>query len=572
MTTTDTSELNNLTPLPPLQGGLDTTEQILTHKGCTDYPSSEWQKPHYIDYSLISWLAPRRMKRDFVSWVDMEFAETTLDTPENRVYYIGKKIEKVEKVEEIEKVEELKKVEEVEKIGWQSTNYILTLESNLIWVLARMESRGVAFDKEKLLNIGERIRRDIVRLETEIYEVIGEQFNLNSPKQLQVILFEKLGIKPTKKNKTGYSVDNDVLEEIAKSYDIARLILEYRGLAKLSSTYVEWLMRSVAADGRIHTTYDSLGAATGRMSSNDPNLQNIPTGDGYAREIKECFVATWAPLIRGVGGLVSEWSEQTHFSSPLSGGKECNILLVADYSQIELRILAFLSQDASLLEAFEHGEDIHARTAFFLFGDKVGWDKKTWKATSEQRRIAKSVNFGVIYGITGFWLAKTLDCSPWEAQEYVNAFYIKYPGVRIYYDRLLEDARKNWYVETYFGRRRYIPGVNDANKTLRAIAEREAMNMPVQGTAADIIKIAMIDLDTKIREQGLKWKLILQVHDELVFDIPLTEQRIFEDLVRQTMEWVLESYESRIMNHESPKTLPPIIVDISTGVNWADAK
>ncbi len=492
------------------------TEQILR--------SSEWQGQHYIDYSLISGLSPRRGRRDFVSWVDMEFAETALDTPENRVYYIGKKLAQ-------------------ESSGSIQSTYIYELESTLIGVLARMESRGVSFDSEKLRDIGERIRADIARLETEIYDIIGERFNLNSPKQLQVILFEKLGIKPTKKNKTGYSVDNDVLEEIAKNYDIARLILEYRGLAKLSSTYVEWLLKSVDTDRKIHTTYDSLGASTGRMSSTDPNLQNIPTGDGYAREIKECFVP-------------SSW----------------NILLVADYSQIELRILAFLSQDEALLEAFAHGEDIHARTAFFLFGDKVGADKKTWKATSEQRRIAKSVNFGVIYGITGFWLAKTLDCSPWEAQEYVNAFYAKYPGVRIYYDRLLEDARKNGYVETYFGRRRYIPWVNDANKTLRAIAEREAMNMPVQGTAADVIKIAMIELDANIRDNNIGWRMILQVHDELVFDIPTSEQEVFEKMVRETMEGVLRNYEWRMTNDEWRKIIPPIIVDISTGANWSEAK
>lgn len=495
----------------------DTSEQILH--------SSEWEKIQYIDCSLISWLSPRRGRRDFESWVDIEFAETTLDTPENRVYYVDKNIKQKDRV-----------------IDTQSS-YIYELESMLIWVLARMESRGVAFDKGKLIDIWERIRTDITRLETEIYDLIDERFNLNSPKQLQVILFEKLWIKPTKKNKTGYSVDNDVLEEIAKNYDIARLILEYRGLAKLSSTYVEWLMKSVTPDGRIHTTYDSLGAATGRMSSNDPNLQNIPTGDGYAREIKECFIPS-----------------------------EHNILLVADYSQIELRILAFLSEDESLLEAFENGEDIHARTAFFLFGDKTWWDKKTWKATSEQRRIAKSVNFGVIYGITWFWLAKTLDCNPWEAQEYVNAFYTKYPRVRTYYDRLLENARTSGYVETYFGRRRYIPWVNDANKTLRAIAEREAMNMPVQGTAADIIKIAMVELDTKIREQNLKWKMILQVHDELVFDIPTSEKDVFENLVRGTMEKVLENHESWIMNNQWNRKIPPITVDISVGTNWAEAK
>jgi len=348
----------------------------------------------------------------------------------------------------------------------------------------------VGFDKAKLSDIGLRIRRDIKKLEQEIYEIVGENININSPKQLQTLFFETLGIKPLRKNKTGYSVDVDVLEEIAKTHDVARLILEYRGLMKLSGTYVDGLMKSIdSRDGRIHTTYDSLGAATGRMSSNDPNLQNIPTGDGYAREIKECFI-------------------------PSAG----NILLVADYSQVEIRVLAFLSKDANLISAFQNGEDIHTRTAKFLFDSVIARDEAiqksetldrhaplamtdTWKPTAEQRRIAKSVNFGVIYGITGFGLAKTLDCNTWEAQKYVDAFYEKYPGVRIYYDELLENARKNGYVETYFGRRRYIPGVNDANKTMRSIAEREAMNMPVQGTAADMIKIAMIELDAKIRDK-----------------------------------------------------------------------
>ncbi len=236
------------------------------------------------------------------------------------------------------------------------------------------------------------------------------------------------------------------------------------------------------------------------MSSNDPNLQNIPTGDGYAREIKECFI-------------------------PSNG----NILLVADYSQVEIRVLAFLSQDKSLLEAFQNGEDIHMRTAYFLFGE----DKKI---TSHQRRIAKSVNFGVIYGITGYGLAKTLECSVFEAQQYVDAFYLRYPGVRTYYDTLLENARKTGFVETYFGRRRYIPGVKDANRTMRSIAEREAMNMPIQGTAADMIKIAMVELDHRIREQGLSGSMILQVHDELVFDIPIAEKEIFENMVREIME------------------------------------
>lgn len=458
----------------------------------------------YTDYAIISGLSSRRGKRDFISFVDQELEILLEDTPENRVYAMS----------------EINSKKEIE------TSYILTLESDLIAVLADMENRWVAFDKVKLVNIGERIRYDITQLENEIYDIIWGQVNINSPKQLQVLFFETLGIKPLRKNKTGYSVDVDVLEEIAKTHDVARLILEYRGLMKLSGTYVDGLMRAIGPDGRIHTTYDSLGAATGRMSSNDPNLQNIPTGDGYAREIKECFI-------------------------PSPG----NILLVADYSQVEIRVLAFLSQDKNLISAFQNGEDIHMRTAKFLFGEDIG-------ISSSMRRIAKSVNFGVIYGITGFWLAKTLECNTWEAQKYVDAFYEKYPWVRKYYDTLLENARKDGYVETYFGRRRYIPWVNDANKTMRSIAEREAMNMPVQWTAADMIKIAMIQIDAIIRERWLKGSMILQVHDELVFDIPISEKETFEELVREVMEWVLIN---------SGEFLP-IIADISTGGNWALAK
>lgn len=465
----------------------------------------------FTDYSIISGLSARRGKRDFVTFIDQELEISIEDTCENRVHALT----------------EIHNKKEIED------SYILSLESDLIWVLARMEYHWVAFDKTKLSNIGNQIRFDIKNLEDEIYTLIGNRININSPKQLQTLFFDTLGIKPLRKNKTGYSVDVDVLEEIAKTHDIARLILEYRSLAKLSSTYIDGLLKSVdTRDRRIHTTYDSLGAATGRMSSNDPNLQNIPTWDGYAREIKECFIGT-----------------------PNPKNNINNILLVADYSQVEIRILAILSWDHNLLAAFDNGEDIHMRTAKFLFWEDVNID-------SQMRRIAKTVNFGVIYWITGFGLAKTLNCNTWEAQKYVDAFYEKYPWVRLYYESLLENARKNGYVETYFGRRRYIPSINDANKTMRGIAEREAINMPVQWTAADIIKIAMVELDTKIRERWLIGKMILQVHDELVFDIPISEKEIFEKMVRKIMEWVLIKYWESL----------PICVDISTGNNWADAK
>ncbi len=471
----------------------------------------------FIDLSIVQSFSHVRMKRDFASFIASNLNVFIDDTPESRVFWMGKYLEKYEK-----------------EMGTNS--FIFTLESDLIPVLVHMEEWWVSIDEKKLQDIGKRIWEDMDRIEKEIYEVVGERFNINSPKQIQVILFEKLSIKPKKKNKTGYSVDTEVLEEIAKEYDIARLILEYRLLAKLNSTYITWLLRSInQKTKRIHTTYDSLGAATGRMSSNDPNLQNIPSWEGYAREIKECFVP-------------SPW----------------NIFLAADYSQVELRVLAFLSQDKILLEAFQNNEDIHMRTAHFLFPWKT-------KITSGERRIAKTVNFGVIYGITGFWLAKTLECSSWEATQYIDAFYAKYPWVRIYYDTLLENARKDGYVETYFGRRRYTPSMNDANKTIRSIAEREAMNMPVQGTAADIIKLAMIEIDAKIHGKRLEGSMILQIHDELVFDIPESEQEIFEEIVKETMEGILIK-NSKWDTGQSWIVFPPIVVDISVGKNWAEAK
>lgn len=411
---------------------------------------------------------------------------------------------------------------------------IFKIEQSISRVLFDMETEGVRFDIDRMNDIKKRLKDDIVTLETQIFEVVGERINLNSPKQLQVLFFEKLWIKPIKKNKTGFSVDTDVLEEISKTHSIAGDILKYRSLTKLYSTYVEGLLKAVdLRDGRIHTHYDSLGTTTGRMSSTNPNLQNIPSWDGYADEIKSCFIP-------------SEW----------------NIFLVADYSQIELRILAFLSQDDALLQAFRNHEDIHTRTARFLFGEK--------EISSHERRIAKSVNFGVIYGITGFGLSKTLGCSPWEAQKYVDAFYEKYPSVKNFYEKILEDGRKNGFVETFFGRKRFLPALNDANKTLRSIAEREAMNMPIQGTAADILKLSMIEIQEKIKEKKLSGKMILQVHDELVFDIPLGEKNIFENIIRDSMESILKNQTIK----EIPKNIQevPLIVDIGFGNNWLEAK
>ncbi|PID84614.1 hypothetical protein CSB09_00125 [Candidatus Gracilibacteria bacterium] len=482
----------------------------------------------YIDYSILQRLLVHRGKMDFPALVYRELG---------LVYSSLSSVEQAHALEQIHSNGSL-----LEEIKEKEMQAIFEIETDMISILARMEEIGVRVDAKKLTSIGKEIVQKMTHIEAEIFSNVGEVFNLNSPKQIQYILFEKLGIKPLKKNKTGYSVDTEVLEEIAKSHDIARSILEYRLLAKLNSTYIIGLSKAIQKEtSTIHTTYESLGTSTGRLSSNDPNLQNIPTGDGYAEEIKSCFI-------------------------PRKG----NILMVADYSQIELRILALLSQDPHLLEAFENGEDIHERTARFLFPNE-----KT--ISQDQRRIAKMVNFGVIYGITGFGLAKTLGCSPWEAGRYVDAFYEKYSRVGEYYDDLVKKGEEDSYVSTLFGRRRYISSLTDANKTLRAAARREAINMPVQGTAADILKFAMREIAKEIKQQNLKGSMILQVHDELVFDIPKNEQETFQEIVRDIMEHIFDTVKDKIQTQnlflkgEKPQ-FPPILVDIGVGENWAKAK
>ncbi|MDD2487690.1 MAG: DNA polymerase [Candidatus Gracilibacteria bacterium] len=403
--------------------------------------------------------------------------------------------------------------------------YIFDLESELLQVLARMEYEGVTIDSTKLKELGEYLEKESKRIEVEIYELTGESFNINSAKQVQEMLFGKLKIPTNKKIKTGFSVDNEVLSYIAKDHAIAGLILEYRGLKKLQSTYVEGLLKSInPRTKKIHTTYNQTQASTGRLSSETPNLQNIPSGDKNSDEIKSCFIPS----------------------------KPGYTLLVADYSQVEIRILANLSEDVTLIDAFKNNEDIHMRTAKLLFGEDT-------MISSELRRRAKTVNFGVIYGISGFGLSKTMDISPKEASEYIEKFYDKYSGVKTYYERILEEARKTGYVETFFGRRRYISGLNDANKIIKGQAEREAINMPIQGTAADVIKIAMINIANFLKDGNYRSKMILQVHDELVFEIHDDEMMILKEKIKEIME----------------NTFPfeiKLFVEIGTGKNWKEAK
>ncbi len=404
-------------------------------------------------------------------------------------------------------------------------DFIFEVESKLLEVLAKMEFQWVNINQDKLKKIWIEINKRTELLEQEIYDLVWEKFNINSAKQVQEILFDKLKLPQAKKIKTGFSVDNEVLSELWKKYPIANIILEYRGLKKLQNTYVDGLLKFVNSKTfKIHTTYNQTQTTTGRLSSENPNLQNIPSGDGFSNEIKSCFIPS---------------SQDFEF-------------LVMDYSQVELRILANLSRDIILLEAFKNNEDIHQKTAKFLFWEDI-------IITSDLRRKAKTVNFGVIYGISGFGLSKNINSSPVEANSYIEKFYEKYNWVKIYYEELLKKARETGYVETYFGRRRYISWLNDSNKILRSQAEREAINMPIQWTSADIIKLAMIKIDEFLKKWNYKTKMIMQVHDELVFEVHKSEIELMKKEIKNIMENII-SFEAKLF------------VDLWMGKNWTEAK
>ena len=398
------------------------------------------------------------------------------------------------------------------------------LEIPLIYVLADMEFTGVNIDTDFLLNMGEKIKEEINRLEKEIYTYAGEEFNISSPKQLGVILFEKLNLPHGKKKKTGYSTSREVLEKLINYHDIIPKILEYRTYTKLQSTYIEGLINARHADGKIHTIFNQALTQTGRLSSVEPNIQNIPMRYPLGREIRKAFI-------------------------PSPG----NILFVADYSQIELRILAHMSRAENLINAFNNDMDIHTKTAMDIF--KVHEDE----VTPAMRRQAKAVNFGIIYGISGYGLSENLDINIWEAEKFIKSYLDTYPGIKEYMDNVIKKAREDGYVKTLFNRIRIIDEINNKNYMIRQYGERMALNTPIQGTAADIIKKAMVEIYEKMKKLNLKSKLIIQVHDELIFDVVLDELEILEKLVKDTME---NTYE----------LLVPLKVDCSTGANWYEAK
>lgn len=404
--------------------------------------------------------------------------------------------------------------------------HLLTeMELPLANVLAKMEIAGIAAEVSTLEEIGAANQKLIADLTEKIYELAGEEFNINSPKQLGVILFEKLQLPHGKKTKTGYSTAADILENLAQDYELVAKILEYRQISKIQSTYVQGLIPQIAEDGRIHTRYVQDLTQTGRLSSIDPNLQNIPVRLEAGRLIRKAFVAA-----------------------------EDNILLSSDYSQIELRVLAHMSKDEHLIDAFNHGADIHSSTAMRVFNID-----KPENVTPNDRRNAKAVNFGISYGETEYGLAKRLSISNKEAAEMIQAYFERYPGVANYIAETKREAKDKGYVSTMFNRRRKLPEINNRNFMVRQGAERQAINAPIQGSAGDILKIAMINLDAALSEGKFKAKLLLQVHDEIILEVPKEELAAVQNLVKQTMESAVE------LN-------VPLLADENTGDSWYEAK
>ncbi|MET3196401.1 DNA polymerase I [Bacillus sp. OAE603] len=400
------------------------------------------------------------------------------------------------------------------------------LELPLTFILGDMEFEGVTVQEETLKKMGTELASKLKELEEKIYELAGEKFNINSPKQLGVIIFEKLQLPSGKKTKTGYSTSADVLEKLESEHEIIRMILHFRQVGKLNSTYVEGLLKVInAADSKVHTRFNQVLAQTGRLSSIDPNLQNIPIRLEEGRKIRKAFVAS-----------KKDW-----------------VIFAADYSQIELRVLAHIAQDENLMEAFKNDFDVHTKTAMDVF--HVNEDE----VTSNMRRQAKAVNFGIVYGISDYGLSQGLGITRKEASIFIEKYFASYPKVKDYMSDIIQKAKLDGFVSTILNRRRYIPEITSSNFNVRGFAERTAMNTPIQGSAADIIKKAMILLDERLKSEKLQAKLILQVHDELILEAPKEELAILEKLVPEVMEHAVE-------------LVVPLKVDYNSGESWFEAK
>ncbi|HEM5160046.1 TPA: DNA polymerase I [Streptococcus suis] len=444
-----------------------------------------------------------------------------LDLPEREIFFphLARKVQVLIETEE----PMLTKLEENQQL-----DLLFDMELPLANVLAKMEIAGIKVEAETLKAMQSENEVLIDQLTKEIYELAGQEFNINSPKQLGTILFEEMGLplEYTKKTKTGYSTAVDVLERLAPIAPVVSKILEYRQITKLQSTYVVGLQDAILEDGKIHTRYVQDLTQTGRLSSTDPNLQNIPVRLEQGRLIRKAFVPSL----------------------------ENSVLLASDYSQIELRVLAHISQDKHLIEAFQQGADIHTSTAMRVFGIEKAED-----VTPNDRRNAKAVNFGVVYGISDFGLSNNLGITRKEAKAYIDTYFERFPGIKNYMETIVREARDKGYVETIYKRRRELPDINSRNFNVRNFAERTAINSPIQGSAADILKVAMINLDKALTEAGLATRMLLQVHDEIVLEVPVAELETVKAMVKETMESAIN-------------LSVPLIADENEGPTWYEAK
>ena len=471
----------------------------------------EYLSNEYLGIDIDSYLEKIGIKKDKVE--QMNLFDTQQESSQDGTYIYSYIIYRLNNV--------LK--EKMEKEG--EIFLFNTIEMPLSEVLASMENEGIYIDKEELITFGKELKERIDVLTKEIYELSGEEFNINSTKQLGEVLFEKLGLTVKKKTKTGYSTDVDVLEKLKDEHPVIEKILEYRQLQKLNSTYVDGLIPCINENTkRIHSKFHQTVTQTGRISSTDPNLQNIPTRMELGRKLRKVF-------------------------KPKQG---C-IFVDADYSQIELRVLAHISEDKNMIEAFKNNEDIHLSTAAKVLNIPIE------EVTKEQRASAKAVNFGIVYGISEFGLGEQLGISRKQAKEYIDQYLEKYSGIKKFMDDIVEEAKEKGYVETLYHRKRYVPELKSNNYMVRQFGSRVAMNTPIQGTAADIMKIAMINVYNKLKEAGLKSKILVQVHDELLIETFIEEQEQVEKILKEEMENVI--------------TLKvPLLAELSKGNNWYEAK
>ena len=417
----------------------------------------------------------------------------------------------------METAEQLKQREKMEQLFFD-------MEMPLMAVLAEMQHVGCKADADQLRLFGEQLDTRIQALTDEIYEAAGHSFNIQSSRQLGEVLFDELGLPVVKKTKSGYSTNAEVLERLAGYHPIVQAVLEYRQLTKLKSTYVDGLLKVIAPDGRIHSHFQQTVTATGRLSSVDPDLQNIPVRTELGRELRRMFVA-----------------------------ESDKVLVDADYSQIELRVLAHIADDEAMIDAFRHGQDIHAATASRVYGVPVS------EVTPQMRSSCKAVNFGIVYGISDFSLAQDIGVSRKEAGAFIQSYLDTYSGVHHYMESIKQSAREKGYVETLFGRRRAIPELNSKNFNLRSFGERAAMNTPIQGTAADIIKIAMLRVSERLKREGSSARLILQVHDELIIEAPKAEAEQVAVLLREEMEHAVA-------------LKVPLLAEAKIGHSWYETK